>query len=428
MSTTPNPRIFQKLSEAHQREESNYNPNLFFPLAFILDTHVHDNIMTEEFQPLTFPPEVLARISPELSLQRHLAIGVRPNLRTFNEFRDITTTSGGLSRYNGDSVRGDSSVLGSSVLRSGGTMVVCTISGGIIEEDLPAEVINEDAAAVNAVFAKEVESEIESKQARLDAYTSVYPVVEVERGRVGAPTDEEMILSQKLYETILHSGMISKDALKVNVGLRSIDTDGSEHIYYRSQDNTDDDESSLDLGPKRAWSYVLYAKIKVFSRSGPLFDLVWASVVAALKNTNLPRAYIDENAAGIKIPIKIRGNFGSIREQYQITCDAVKKDKLVLNEDAIGFASNFGIIDIDQEAAATVDDFEEKMDVDTRSVLLADLEGEEEELTAKKTVDVTLGQSGKELKSLTVVGGVSKSELKQAIKLARQRSEQLQNK
>lgn len=53
-------------------------------------------------------------------------------------------------------------------------------------------------------------------------YASIYPVVEVERGRVGACTDEEMTISQKLYDSVLHSRILTKQALKVKAGVRSV--------------------------------------------------------------------------------------------------------------------------------------------------------------------------------------------------------------
>jgi len=371
-----------------------------------------------EFKPMAFPPAVIARISPELSLQRHLAIGIRPNLRKFEEFRNIEVGDGGLSRYANNEVK-DSSVLGSSVLKSGNTTVICTITGGIIEEDLPAHQINDDAAAVNAVFAKEKQTDDESNsdKASLEDYTSVYPVVEVERGRVGAPTDEEMILSQKLYETLLHSKILTKDSLKVKVGLRSVGPDGKVEIYYRE----DTDEFGFDLGPKRSWTFALYAKIKVFSRGGPLFDLVWGALISALKTTKLPRAHIDENAADIKIPVKIRGNYGTIREQYQIICDAKEYDDLKLNNEAIGFSSNFGVIDLDEESVETVQD-DDKMDLDKKSILLSDIEGEEEETSAKKTLSVVVDKSGKHMKSLTIIGDINSEQLRRSIELAKIRS------
>ena len=46
-----------------------------------------------ELKQVTFSPEVLARIAPDVSLQRHLALGVRPNLRNFTEFKPVEVSN-----------------------------------------------------------------------------------------------------------------------------------------------------------------------------------------------------------------------------------------------------------------------------------------------------------------------------------------------
>ncbi|KAH3685307.1 hypothetical protein WICPIJ_003720 [Wickerhamomyces pijperi] len=370
---------------------------------------------------MSFPPSVLSRISPEISLQRHLSIGLRPNLRKFDEFRDIQLNDGGLSRYSANNTNGQSDVLGSSILRSGSTMVVCTIRGQIVEEDILGEAENEDADAINAIFAKELQDAKPKETLKDNAV--IYPLVEVERGRVGPPTDEEMILSQRIYENFLHSGILKRSALKVNVGLKSVDENGEEQILYKGEND------QFDFGPKRMWSYTLSAEFKVFSRSGPLYELLWTSLISALRSTKLPHAYIDENAADIKVPIKMRGNFGTVREQYQITCDANKSEPLSLELDQISYGTNFAVIDIVKSLETTLPEEEgeeegEAMDVDTeqKSVLLIDIEGEEEEFCAKKVIQVSVDSKGESLKSLTLSGGIDRDSLRTAIQLAKSRS------
>ena len=79
------------------------------------------------------------------------------------------------------------------------------------------------------------------KNADLFNYTSVYPIVEVERGKVGACTDEEMTLSQKLYDYVLHSKILPKESLKVQPGVRLTDNDdGSIKIISPDDSNNSD--------------------------------------------------------------------------------------------------------------------------------------------------------------------------------------------
>lgn len=97
--------------------------------------------MTEsiDIHPIVFPPEVLARISPDISLQRHLSLETRPCSRGFEEFRDVAINDGNISRYSTNCQNATTNnIIGSSLLRSGKTFVITSITGGIIEETLPA--------------------------------------------------------------------------------------------------------------------------------------------------------------------------------------------------------------------------------------------------------------------------------------------------
>lgn len=135
-----------------------------------------------ELKQVTFSPEVLARIAPDVSLQRHLALGVRPNLRNFTEFKPVEVSNSTQFQDNNDNV------FSSSVVKSGSTTIINTITLGIVEN------FNSN------------ESE----------YATIYPCVEILRGRLGAPTDEEMILSQDLFETLYHNKIIPSTSLKIN--------------------------------------------------------------------------------------------------------------------------------------------------------------------------------------------------------------------
>lgn len=248
--------------------------------------------MSTQAKQMVFPPDVLARIAPDISLQRHLSVGLRPSLRGFTEFRPLEISKGGLNDI------GKSNVLGLSVVKSGDTRVICGITVGIVEEGSVDKLLS---------------SSTSSSPSSLQDYSSIYPVVEIARGRSGAPTDEEMILSQKLYESVLHNKIIEKDSLKITVGTKVDD-----EIFYPTGN---DDEDDL-LRPKKNWSYVLYAHIKVFSRSGPLFDICYSALLGALQDCKLPRAFIDDKATDIKIPVRSRGNFGHLRESYNLILDS----------------------------------------------------------------------------------------------------------
>ncbi|KAH3899748.1 related to Exosome complex component RRP43 [Saccharomycodes ludwigii] len=317
-----------------------------------MNTQEKQNTITTN-QPISFPPEVLARIAPDISLQRHLQLGLRPCLRKFEEFREYRTTDGELSNKN------NPCVLGSNISRLGEMFVITTITGGIIEENMPVTEIDTVKDEIPD-FEENTKGEV--------GFASVYPIVQVERGRVGAPTDEEMIVSQKLCESILNSQLITNNSLSINsIGIRNAET---QEIVYDSQK----EQNERKLLNNRKWSYVLYSKQQVFSRNSPIFELCLNSLVLALKTVKLPRAYIDERAIDLKIPIRTRGRSANIRESYDLNFDINERVPLTLNIANIGFASNFGVIKVENS--------------NEDPILLADLESEAEESSILSRISI----------------------------------------
>lgn len=114
-------------------------------------------------QPLSFPPEVFARLEPDIYLQRHLALGMRPDCRKFDEFRPSQSQLGTLQNS-----------IGSAVVRSGNTVAVCGITASTTE--------NENNGGI-------------------------FPNIVINRGgsRYAPPSGEEMVMSQRLYELLQSS-------------------------------------------------------------------------------------------------------------------------------------------------------------------------------------------------------------------------------
>lgn len=341
-----------------------------------------------ELKQISFPPDVLARISPEVSLQRHLSIGLRPNLRNFNEFKSVNISQGNLNdREN---------VVGSSVLKSGNVTIITTITLGIVEDG------HSDALLSNG---------------KKEEYDSIYPVVEIARGRSGAPTDEEMILSQKLYENILHSKVIPSSSLRMEPGI-SIMNEDKINVYYPDKDQETFD--LLNINRSKKYSFVLYANLKVFSRSGPLFDLCYLALTNAIKSIILPRVFLNHNDS-VKIPLNSRRRYGnSNRSQINFTIDNNEKlrYKLNINESALGISSNFGILKLEE----SLND-ENEMELDEKSILLTDIEGECEESSIISKMSIV--STNETIKSISLSGGgspISLDNLKKAIEISILRS------
>lgn len=373
---------------------------------------------TIDIHPVHFAPEVLARISPELSLQRHLSLGFRPSLKGFEEFREVHLNEDYLSRYGKE--QKDNNIIGSNVLKCGKTFVVTTITGGIIEDSTIHK--NEENELVNVD---------DTKRSDITNYTSVYPVVEVERGRAGACTDEEMTLSQKLYDSMLHSKLLLKSSLRIQPGIRITHDDGKMEIIYPDESETPSSETT-SFQTNRKWSYLLYAKIKVFSRTGPVFDLCWNSLMYALQSVQLPRAFIDERATDLKMTIRTRGRSSTVKETYDILSDSSRQYPLHLNTENIAFASNYGTINLDSEARLPKEaEDEEDIDMDAaETVLLADLDTESEETSVNTTLSIISNDKG-DLKHVSILGGDAKitpDMLRRSIFLAQQRAKDLKDK
>jgi exosome complex component RRP43 len=128
-----------------------------------LGTSTFSSFIAIMSQPISFPPDVFARLEPDIYLQRHLAVEVRPDGRTFSEFRPTTIELGILENS-----------IGSALVRSGNTVAVCAITASTSEST-----------------------------------GGVFPNVVINRGgsSTAPPSPEEMVLSQRVYEVVRSSDL-----------------------------------------------------------------------------------------------------------------------------------------------------------------------------------------------------------------------------
>ncbi|EMG45508.1 RRP43 Exosome complex component RRP43 [Candida maltosa Xu316] len=338
-----------------------------------------------ELKQVSFTPEVLARIAPDVSLQRHLSIGIRPNLRNFIEFKPIELSNSTQFQDNNDNV------FGSSIIKSGSTTIINTITLGIVEN-------------------------FNNNQAE---YSSVYPCVEILRGRSGAPTDEEMILSQDLFETIQHNKIIPSSSLKINnLGISVKDEqESSEVIYYPDLNPEQWEYINLTSHHNKSYSLVLLSNIKIYSKStstSSLFDLCYLSILEALKTLELPRCYVSESFT-TKVSMKsrksnTRGLVNTNKANLNIDLNKSLYHKIALNLKPGTISSNFGVI--------TNED---------KPVLLTDLEGEAEESTVLSRLSIIT--NNEKINKISLINGDNNSEitfdiLKQAIEISKRRSQE----
>ncbi|KAH9854882.1 ribosomal protein S5 domain 2-type protein [Lenzites betulinus] len=161
------------------------------------------------------------RLHPKTYLERFLAENVRPDGRDLDEWRDVSVNVGSISTADG-----------SALVRLGSTTVVCGVKAEIAEPELDRPL--EGFLVPN-----------------LDL-----PAICSPKFKPGPPTDEAQVLSDRLNEVLISSGVVSTKSLCIEHG-------------------------------KAAW--VLYVDATCINYDGNAFDATLLAMVAALKNTTLPK-------------------------------------------------------------------------------------------------------------------------------------------
>ncbi|KAI0855582.1 exosome complex exonuclease RRP43 [Xylaria cubensis] len=178
---------------------------------------------------------------------------------------------------------------GSAVVRTGDTTVICGVRG----ETLTTSQIPNYRPTLLGTAAADIASTDELRD-----YDLLVPNIELATGCAPdflpgvPPTTLAQTLSTRVY-SLLHSSHV-------------LDVQDLRIYHEKSRDNVDgggegDDEHMQDTGgedidiPAREVKayWVLYIDLLFISLDGNPFDAAWAAVLAALRNTKLPRAYWD---------------------------------------------------------------------------------------------------------------------------------------
>ncbi|KAL7005935.1 hypothetical protein EMMF5_004476 [Cystobasidiomycetes sp. EMM_F5] len=177
----------------------------------------------------TIDPALFARIQPADYLARFLAEGYRPDGRTADQSRDPAINIGSIS-----------SAHGSALVRLGDTTVLCGINAEIAEPDL--------LAPHSGYLVPNVD----------------LPAMCSPKYRPGPPPDEAQVLSNRIRNIALSSGIVSLQSLCIKSG-------------------------------KAVW--VLYADIVCINDDGSVLDAALLALTAALRQTRLPKATWDEDSS-----------------------------------------------------------------------------------------------------------------------------------
>ncbi|KAF7432632.1 hypothetical protein PC9H_004574 [Pleurotus ostreatus] len=186
---------------------------------------------------------IFQRLHPRAYFERFVAEKVRPDGREFHEWRDVSVNVGSISTANG-----------SALVRLGNTTVVCGVKAEIAEPELDQP---EDGYLVP----------------NLDL-----PAICSPKFKPGPPGEEAQVLSDRLNDVLLSSGMVDLKSLCIHPG-------------------------------SAVW--VLYVDAVCINYDGNAFDATLMAMVAALRNTTLPQATFDDISGRTtcsrktQIPLKI---------------------------------------------------------------------------------------------------------------------------
>lgn len=223
---------------------------------------------------LTFPRPIFAAVSPHPFLQAHLSAdkpAIRANGRAAHEFRAPGVNTGSLTHCNG-----------SAVVRLGNTSVVCGVRAEILrEEDTPgtaARPVSDDD-----------DDDGDDDADEIDALRLLVPNIELSTGSTpahmpgNAPSTTAQALITRL-RTLLHSTRLVRAR-----DLRITHTPPTSAAA--------DPDTAPETLTKGYW--VLYLDVFFLSLDGSAFDAAWLAVLSALRHTQLPRAYYDDELEGI---------------------------------------------------------------------------------------------------------------------------------
>ncbi|KAI1472551.1 ribosomal protein S5 domain 2-like protein [Daldinia caldariorum] len=167
---------------------------------------------------------------------------------------------------------------GSAVVRSGDTTVICGVRG---ETLLTSQIPNYRAPQAGDIAIGD----------ELRDYDLLVPNVELATGCAPnflpgvPPTTLAQTLSTRLFSLLHSSKLLTAEALRIY-------HDSSE---VRGEGNTgEEEEDGFGEATKEVKAYwVLYIDVLFISFDGNPFDVAWAAILAALRDTKLPQAYWD---------------------------------------------------------------------------------------------------------------------------------------
>ncbi|KAJ5249214.1 hypothetical protein N7468_000665 [Penicillium chermesinum] len=262
---------------------------------------------------LSLPPSQFARLQPHAYLLAHLSPppasnqpSIRANGRAPAQFRVTSANSGSLTHTNG-----------SAVVRVGDTTAVCGVRAEILHTDDIASWSVSQASSGNTHKRRRLgdlggkpteesddtyaDAQDDEDRAHIQDLNLLVPNLSLSTGCApgftpGAPPSSlAQSLSHQILSLLHTSRLVRADDLRIWYQPPNL---GREDLERHNEDEAMD----VDAGPGAAGLskpreikafWVLYIDVMIISLAGNPFDAAWASVLAALRDTKLPKAWWD---------------------------------------------------------------------------------------------------------------------------------------
>ena len=206
----------------------------------------------------------------------------------------------------------------------------------------------------------------------------------------GPPTVQAQVLVQRLLSLLHTADIIPLSKLRIwnDASVNATSTAG---IIAEAEEEMEDAEQE-GLGKREVKAFwVLYIDIMFLSLSGPPLDCAWLAMLAALRNTRLPRALWDTDKGGV-------------------ICDPDPGVAAELELRDLPIALTCGMF-VEEGGSAVARE-------ERRKWILADLDGFEEGL-CRETITVTVGKRGRPLRiEKSGGGGVGGKEVRGIVEVA----------
>ncbi|KAJ5887431.1 Exoribonuclease phosphorolytic domain 1 [Penicillium taxi] len=368
---------------------------------------------------LSLPPSQFARLQPHAYLLAHLSPpassnqpSIRANGRAPSQFRVTSANAGSLTHANG-----------SAVVRIGDTAAVCGVRAEILHTDDIASwsVSNSSDADTNTNKRRRLteENKDENDDTDIEDLNLLVPNLSLSTGcapgfTAGAPPSSlAQSVSHQILSLLHRTRLVQADDLRIWYQPLNLDTEDQKPHNENEKMDVDQDLDGKPREIKAFW--VLYIDIMMISLAGNPFDAAWAAVIAALRDTKLPKAWWDT-------------------EHETVLCSDNVADARKLSLRGLPVSSSFCVFEADAAAswrAVVLPDVEEQKNQNQRknsspkNWILADPDGYEEGLSQERACIVV----DKEKNGKTVIlhmekhGGwkVDTEELRQLVELSGQR-------